>query len=279
MKDEIAIKFTGDRATDAVLPAYQATESLFGLSKAMMISANYLFEGRVRRRRFEDLPFDFDLVATRPGSFEALLQMTYSPEALTIYSAIGAGSTANLLTDFVKSIFRRATGQDSASRIESLEQERLLDAGDLVALEDAIEPALRQAHRSIGEGANNIIIITGDGNNVKLGHETKAYVNSSIPDNEIRVKSMSVASFNANTGYGRVYDFEEGRTIPFQLPARVDPKTVEALVYSFTNYTRRRWSGADDRSAVAFKYKTILSVDGKVKKVLPLQARREIEDL
>ncbi|RIJ32501.1 DUF7946 domain-containing protein [Henriciella mobilis] len=274
---EFLVEFEGDLATEHKLPAYEAGDSLTGIAKTILIPTNYLFEGRVRRRRFEEVPFQLNLVAQRRGSFQSIYELLYDPLVATS-AGVAIGITANLLTDFVKTIAKRAVGQGGSDRIQQLEAEGRLNAGDLAALVDAVEPSVKQSHRTIGAGAQ-VINIVGDGNSVTFNSETKRYVSDTVRNDEVRVRSFSVASLNSNTGYGRLFDAEEGRTIPFQLPTGIDGRSVAALLSSFNRYARRRWMGNDEASLVAVRYQTLDSVDGRVKKILPLAARDTMEEL
>jgi hypothetical protein len=101
-------------------------------------------------------------------------------------------------------------------------------------------------------GASQITIVKGDNNVVIFNGSTKQYVNDSIFDETIYIKLFSVGSFNANSGYGRAYDFEEERTVPFRLVKGADRRTIDNLLNSIVLYTRRRHLGDESRSAVAF---------------------------
>lgn len=274
---QIEVVFEGDLADEHKLPAFSASESLVGISKAIIIPTNYLFEGNVKRRYLNNVPFELNVVAHRPGSFETVFELVFDL-GLPVATGVGIGITANFITDFVKTIASRAVGGRAGGRIAELEAEGRLPAGDLAALVDAIEPSVRQSHRTIGDGAQ-VINIVGDGNIVTFNQNTKEYVSATVDNDVVRVKSFSVASLNSNTGYGRVYDNEEGRTIPFQLPSNIDGPSMSALLQSFNRYARRRWMGNDEASLVAIRYRTLDSVDGTVKKILPISARTEMDEL
>lgn len=275
---EIVAAFDGDLASEHKLPANEASQSIYGITRSILIPTNYLFEGRVRRRRFDPHHFQVNIIAQRPGSFETVYEILFDPAVLTAAGAIGAGVAANFLSDFITSLVKRATGGSASDRIEELEHSQALNSGDLAALVDAIEPSMRMAHVTIEQGAQ-IIQISGDNNIVNLNSATKRYVNHTVRNDEIRIRLFSVASFNSNTGYGRIYDSEERRTIPFQIPADFDANSVSALLHSFSNYARRRLLGDENASLIAMTYRTIEDAEGTVKKILPVKARLQMEDL
>lgn len=278
VRDLLIAKFEGDLAQQAKLPAYEATQSLYGIARSALIATNYLAEGRVRRRDFTPNGFELNIITNRPGSFETVFELVTDPATMTVLGGIGLGMAGNFATDFIKSMWRRATGQAADPAVEELEATGKLDAGDLAAVVDAIEPAMREAHKSIGYGARDIVIVSGDHNVVTFDHATKAYVNTSVLDQTVQVKLFSIGSFNANSGYGRAFDLEGGRTIAFQLAQDVDRTTINTILSSITSYARRRRLGDQLASAIALRYNSVVSTDERVKKLIVLGARPNIED-
>jgi hypothetical protein len=197
---------------------------------------------------------------------------------MSVVSAVGLGVAGNFIHDFIKTMFRRSVGLGAEESVERLERAGSLNPGDSAALVEAIEPAMREAHSSVGKGAHDIFIINGDHNVINLNSRTKSYVYSSIEDNSVYTKIFSIGSFNANSGHGRAFDFEEGRTIPFQLAGKVDRETIEFITDSISSYAFRR-IGDNLESAIALLYKVTLAQDGRVKKLHVFKARRELVDL
>jgi hypothetical protein len=276
--DSMRLKFMGGLASQGRIPAYEAAQSLYGITRSIVIIANYAEEGRVRRKEFGNSSFQLNLVATKEGSFETILEFISNPLVMAGLGAVGLKVTSDLISDFIKSILKRSVGQSAEPSIENLEDRGKLNSGDLQALVEAIEPAMREAHRIINNGASKIILIHGNNNNVTFDNSTKEYVNTNLNDREIRTKLFSIASLNANSGNGRAFDFEESRTIPFQLGDGVDRRTITSILKSISNYSYRRL-GDNIKSAVALKYRTIQSVDGRVKKIIVLKARDDMDAL
>jgi len=137
---------------------------------------------------------------------------------------------------------------------------------------------MKEAHRSINAGAKQIIIIKGDNNVVRLDDHSKSYVNASIDEDRIRAKLFSIGSFNVNSRYGRAFDIDEQRTIPFQIESDADRETIDAIMQSISSYAFRRL-GDDIRSAIALKYRAVLAPDGRVKRIRVLSARKELASL
>jgi hypothetical protein len=232
----------------------------------------------VRHRNFSPKSFQLNIIASRPGSYETVFELITNPTAMAIYGTLALGVGGNFLTDFIQSIFRRSVGKSPTESIARLEDDGTLQSGDLDALVEAIEPAMRESHKSVNYGASRIIIIKGDNNLVTFNESTKQYVNDSLKDDKVQIKLFSVGSFNANSRYGRAYDFVEGRTIPFQLARGGDRTTINTLLNSMVQYTRRRHLGDESKSAVAFQYRNITATDGRVKRMELLKVRPNISD-
>lgn len=282
MRLPIIVKFDGREAERHAIPAYEAIESLRGVTLALTMILYYMQEGIVRHRKFENRRFQLNYIAEKEGSIETIFEFITNPSTVEILKyitgGIGLGVAGNFTYDFIKSIFSRSVGGVAADSIENLEAEGRLDSGDLQALVEAIEPSIKNAHRSIGYGADRILIINGDNNTVTFNGRTKEYINSSREDDTNIDRNLSIGSFNANSGIGRAFDFEEGRTIPFELIDE-DRETNLYILQSFDSYAKRKRLGQELSSQIGVRYKRILSPDGRTKKILISRARRDIQDL
>ncbi len=138
---------------------------------------------------------------------------------------------------------------------------------------------MRDAHTTIGSGAHNIYIVNSSRNVINLNAATKAYVNTSIDDDELKIRDFSIASFNANTGNGRAFDYDAGRTIAFILDEEADSATINAITESMRCYAHRRRLGNELISRVSLKYNAIYAPDYKIKKIRIFEARKAIEEL
>ena len=102
------------------LPAYEASKSFYGISRSLLIMMNYLDEGKVRRREFRSRGFHIDLVAQQPGSFDTFYQIVTDPGIMTLGGTLALAVAGNLLTDFLKTIFRRSVGHGGEASIKNL---------------------------------------------------------------------------------------------------------------------------------------------------------------
>lgn len=268
--EKLTISFKGGMADQHKLPAYAAAQSLAGLSRSILIPTMYLAEGKVRHRKLSHKAFDLNQIATRPGSFETVYELVTHPAAmfaLGFLADVGKDTIKEFAADFIKSIVNRCVGKEASKTVENLEADGKLAAGDVQALVEAIEPPMKEAHMAIGNGASNVFIITGGRNVIHLNATTKAFVMGAEDDEAIREKEFSIGSFNANTGNGRAFDYDEKRTIPFILSAGADRRSINAILESLLRYTQVRRLGEEQVSRVRLKYTTVIAPDGRVKKL------------
>jgi hypothetical protein len=279
--DDLKVTFRGGLAEQHRLPAYAASQSLYGISRALLITTNYLSEGRVRRRDFDPRRrgFDINLIATRPGSFEFLFEILADPAVHTIGQSVIGKVAGDFTVAFIKSVFQRVTGGSAEPEVEELESSGELHSGDIGALVEAIEPAMKAAHNTVNHGATNIVIVSGRDNIVNLDASTKRYVFESIADERPQQKAFSIASFNANSFTGRAYDYDRRQTVPFDLFKGADRNTLSAIMSSMASYTLRNHGTNETESLIAMEYTSTLAADGRVKKVHVIKARKELRQL
>jgi hypothetical protein len=243
--DTALAKFDGLEADQHRLPAIEAGEALTGLGRSLVIISNYLVEGRVRvRAPYIELSHVY-LSPLRTGSVDAVFNISFNTEAIAqagvwVGMAVTSGLIGNAAYDLIKSTFRRGVGQPSEIQDPNLKAFVENRTGDLDALVDAIEPALKQAHRPISIGALTININHGQNQIVQLDPNTKRYVetNVKVPDSE--VIQVSTASYNANSRYGRVFDYSLGRTVSFTIVRDADEETLTVVVSSLQEYAISR---------------------------------------
>ncbi len=277
MELPVLVKFTGDKADNHALPAFDAAESLDGLAKSLLIPLNYLVEGKVRHKNFQYQGYRLDLQAIRPGSLDALFHIQISAEEMLVLREVAIAVGSAIVYDFLKAIFLRVTGRAASDKIEELESEGKLNSGDMAAIEDAIEPSVRRAHTVINKGANNIFIFADKVNGVQFNSATKSYVQSRVSNPDLRAKLVTVPSYNANSRYGRVYDYDLKKTVPFTLNVAADEETIGTVTGSITDYALAK-RGDRMRAAIAIQYTSIDSVDGHEKRLLIHKARKNLTD-
>lgn len=272
---QISVRFSGDVAEKHRMPAYEGLQSLTGISRSILICTNYLAEGRVRRRDFEYDRTRLDIVHTKTGSIDFIFE--YLPVTL---GAIAGGIAGNLAYDLLKTTFNRVIGtkDESSEVVQKLEERR---PGDIEALAEAIEPAIRLGHNVINYGVLNVNISAPQSSEkiASFDSKTKISVWTNAINNSYRSKLFSIGSYNANSGIGRAFDLEEGRSITFEIDKDADIRTTSTIINSISNYAMSKKSGDRLRSAIAILYTSVDSPDGRLKKIRILKARSELADL
>lgn len=251
----LIISFRGLDADRHVIEAYTGSESLAGISRSLALVANYAATGVIRQR----IPFSdaaqFYIEALSPGS----LNVKYAG----IVGSVALGLSINGLYDLAKLTFNYAIGQEVAVSDPAVQELNKNRGGDIEALVEAIEPALKRGHYSIGRSVNEIVIINGDSNKVIVNFDdaSKSYLESSAVTEE-DLKDVSVSSLNANDKTGRVYFFDLGRTVPFKIASEAHPRTIGSLSTALDGYAKK--TGA----TVSIKFERVEAPDGRLKRII-----------
>ena len=234
---QIVAKYEGMDADQNQLPAIEVGESLTGIGRSLVIMSNYLAEGRIRKRAPYPQLSRVYLRPLKPGSVDAVFQVFIDPQhLLTLGQWAASGIVGGVAFLLFRSVWNRAVGSAFGSDHNDLKG--LFDGrrGDIDALVDAIEPALREAHRPITIGAINININHGKQKIVQFNPSTKRFVETKIKKPDLEDVELSTASYNANTRYGRVFDFTLGRTVAFTLHRDATSGSVDVVTESLRTY-------------------------------------------
>jgi hypothetical protein len=208
--------------------------ALAGFAWTLSLVTNYVETGKIRRRgAFEG--------RSKPelSRMEVITNLSLNGGFTALGVEIGIGLTVNFLYDLLKRTVNRNVGIETTPQIHALKTLERGRGGDLEALAAAVEPSVHQTHSVIGHGVGTINIY-GNNNRIinTLNDETKAYVDGSIEDRRILAKDLSVASFNANSGYGSVYDGELGRTVHVKLTKDTLYGAKEVLSWGLHEYAK-----------------------------------------
>jgi len=213
------LKLTGDTADQHQFQGYDGYMALAGFAWTLALVTNYAETGKIRQRgEFAgrdavraSAPAEGSIVA----DFTVWLQQ--NPVEVLGIGAAGAGVAASVvLYDLVHRVISRNLGQDDPDQTATLNQLLSRRGGDVEALVAKVEPAIRQTHSVIGNGASNIQILGGHNIINNYNEETRDYVRLNVIDDHIQERDFSVAAFNVNSGYGSVFDTALGRTVPIR---------------------------------------------------------------
>ena len=262
------LKLTGDTADAHQFQGYDGYMALAGFAWVLSLSSNYVETGVIRQRG--EFPGRDAVRAYAPESgsvvVEFIVELQSNPEQIFALAGAGLSSTA-LLYAVVKRVLARNLGEASPEADAVLAPLLIRREGDLAALAAISESPIRQAHSVIGRGADEIQISGGFNVLNRFNRETKAYVQSDIIDDEVRVKNFSVASFNANSGYGSVFDLDLGHIVPFSIPRDRVKRLGPAFSWGLDQYTH------GNGMLITMSYTSILAMDRRPKRYIVQSAR------
>lgn len=277
---EILIKFNGNQADRNIVPAYEAFQTLEGISRSIVLVSHFAIVGEVRKRHPFNSLIETNFVRVQPGSFEVILSLissSASPLLNTTWGNLTLAVAGTFITDLLKYGIgaligtRRSPNNNLAKKV--LEEKE----GDVSALIEAMDPAIRKAHTIINNGTININIISGAEKIAELNDRTKEYINTDVEEGITHIKAVSVGMLNVNTRHGRVFDRDLGRTIPISIPKSATPGTLSNLGRSLQRYGQNEIENIS--SLIFIKYKRILSLDGDVKSYIVLNAAFEMTSI
>lgn len=238
----VTASFSGDLADYHTLPGYEGAQSIEGIARALTLCGHYLVTGTIRKRYPFSSDFHLALETFEEGSFRTRFGFNISPTAATAWlgATIGVGLLQGFAYDLVKYSLTNVVGISHTAETPALNRIAEQRPGDLDALREALSPAAKKSHTVIGNGANSLIIIGDNNNIVTYNNTTKSYLEDSELDESIEIKLASVGMLNVNTRFGRIFDFELGRTVPITVSRDCQPRTLENLAQSLRKYARDR---------------------------------------
>ena len=252
----LIISFEGKDANEGRLEAFAGIESAAGIARSLTLIAHYAATGKVRQR----FPFDdaaqFYLVATESGSFRWKL-------VLSVAGSLALGITSDGIYDLSKLVFSKAIGEEPDGLSQQINDLNKRRSGDIDALVEAVEPALKKGHYGIGETANKIVIRENDSHNVviEFNASSKNYLLSSL-DADVGEQDVSISALNANDRTGRAYFLDLKRTVPFRVSKDADGDTMGVLSSSLDRYVNKH------PAPIRLRFRRIEAVDGRLKRIV-----------
>jgi hypothetical protein len=265
------IKITGDTSDAHQFQGYDGYMALAGFAWMLSLAAHFADTGEVRQRGDFFGRQAVRAEAPKPGSIIIDFTVTLAHNPIQIFGIRDiAASSAGLLFmhDLVKRLLSRNLGKEHKPQSPILKHIVENRDGDLEALVAKVEPAIKQAHRIIGNGATRTDMLGGFNIIGTFNNTTKEYVNQNIEDTKVKQKDFSVAAFNANSGYGSVFDFDLNRTIPISMQKDTLRKLGGVFSWGLDKYA----TGTGER--ISMKYISILAMDGTPKRYVVLDATK-----
>lgn len=254
--EQLIISFSGLDADKGRIEAFSGIESAAGLARALTIVGHYAATGQVRRRFPFDPTVQFYLDGTEEGSFNWQIAVKFG-------GPLALGLATNGLYDLIKLAFTKAASGDEpavSAPVESINQGR---SGDIDALVEAVEPALKKAHYGINETATRITLRESQSKTVvvEFDSQSKSYLKDSIKSND-DTQDVIISSLNVNDRTGRAFFVELGRTVPFTVSRDSRPGTMSTLSANLKRYADKT------PLATAIRFTRIEASDGRLKRII-----------
>lgn len=258
--DGLTISFRGLDADQGHVEAFAGIESAAGIARALTLIAHYAATGAVRHRFPFDETVQFYLEGTEEGSFNWKLKAV-------IVGPLALGLATNAIYDLSKLAIGRAIGEEPAAISQQVDTLNKDKSGDIDALVEAIEPALKKAHYGIGETAHEIVIEESSTRRVlvRFDSQSKSYLKDSVEGDD-DVQDVAISALNVNDRTGRAYFLDLGRTIPFRVSKDADPKTMTILSAGINRYANRL------PAPIRITFSRVEAVDGRLKRIIILKA-------
>lgn len=270
-RHRLKIRYEGGLADENSLPAYDGATSIDGITRALHIATHAYMTGEVVSRATALKNASMVIKPARQGSFifEIIAIMEANPA--TTAAAIGLG--AQPFYDFIKTAFKRATGNIDAEpqtkHLKGLYERKYppplkKPPADLDELAETLEGSLQDAHRPIG-GENSVRTITiGTPRKelIKFDTETKDWVSTREQAETLTVYQGNVTRYNALSRNGRAFIDQLDRVVPVRPDGDFPAGDLANLTWSLHG------SNIGAPSKLLLRARTVSSASGKVKRLL-----------
>ncbi|WP_332656965.1 DUF7946 domain-containing protein [Brevundimonas sp.] len=260
---DFKVKLTGDLADEHRFEGYDGYMGLAGVAWTMSLVANYVETGKIRQRG--DFPGRHLVQGSAPGPGSVLTELSVflaSDAAQTFGLAAATGVSGELMRQLLKRVIDRNLGEDDVIPAGPMRDLAARRGGDVEALVAVSEAPIRQAHSVIGNGAKKLTIVTGHNIINTFDEETKEYVRQNVEDSAVKNRLFSVSAFNANSGYGSVFDTELGRVVPISMSRDTLRMYRPVFSWGLDQYANRTGRKID------MTFYRILAMDGRPKRYI-----------
>jgi len=254
------LRMTGGLTDFHQIEAYDGYTSLAGAAFAISLITNYVETGEIRHRGDFVGRHAVRALPMLQGSLIADLAVYLKSCPSSIFGSATGTSGTKLLYGLVNRVISRNIGITPAPLNQQTAALLQRKDGDVEALVAISEPSLRQAHEVIGNGADGVEWIGGVNIMARMDAGTKSYMKSSIDDNEIVRREVTVTGFYGNTGHGSVFDPTLGRNIPVGM----NKDTLKAYG-TFFSWGLDQYINDTGRK-VCIEFTRVLAVDGRPKR-------------
>lgn len=264
---KFVIRYNGGDADHHKLDLYNAAKSIRGLARALAISTHALTSNGEIRHKVKSIPdVEFYLHPGQKGSLIEIVSIVFSDP---MAQSIGTSVLGAAFWDMINYSWRHATG--TSPDPSHVRNKRIVRDKDEFANEisDALEIPLQELHAPIQQDNRISIQIKKPRGEVilELNTETYNYV-TTVNEGEIRMNIRgNVTKYNIISGYGRFFDENEDKTIPFHLSSEMTTAKKGLLTASMHN------AGQLAEGAILIDAQAILTRTNQVKRYIIIDAK------
>lgn len=260
-KITFAIKYHYGDATEGRLDMYDAAVSFQGFAKALSITAHAMLnDGEIRRKGNRIDGAELFINPSKKGSFEQFVTLV-----ITNQEAIGASVAAAAFYDLIKWTWSKTL--DLIHKPETPHVRNLAERIEpfIGEMEEALEIPLEQAHRPIRQNEEVVIALKRQrvGEVIKLDSETLKSVSLKTETEITENIKGNVTRYNILSGYGRFYDDEIQKTVPFKIGEDVSSNQKQLLTWSLHHAQENQENGK-----LLISAKRIHTAKGAIKRYL-----------
>lgn len=263
----IRVRLTGDTADDHQFQGYDGYMALAGFAWMFSLISNYAETGKIRQRG--EFPGRHAVRARTPieGSVIADFLIYLQSHPAEVFGGNFASLTSTaFLHALIRRVVNRNIGENDKDANELLAPLLIRRGGDVEALVAISEAPIRQAHSVIGNGATKIEIAGGFNILNTFDTGTQEYVKSSLEDKNENTKYFSVSAFNANSGYGSVFDEDHGHVIPFSMSRETLRRYKTVFSWGLDQYVQ------STGRKIRMNFTRILALDKRPKRYVVMSA-------
>lgn len=276
-RHKIRIQYEGGLADENALPGYDGITSIDGIMRAVHIATHAYMTGQVVSRATAMRGASVIMKPARPGSF--IFDLIVLIEANPATTSAAVALTAAPFYDFIKTVFKRATGSLDAEP-ETIHLKNLYERrdppplqkppADLDALAETLEGSLQSAHRPIGEDGDIRTISIGSSRQelVNFDIETKDWVCNQEEAVGLDIFRGNVTRYNALSRNGRAFVDRLERVVPIRPDGDFPSSDLHNLTWSLHG------SNIGSPNKLDMRARTVTSASGKVKRLLLVDCQR-----
>lgn len=236
----VTLQYDGALADRHIIDFYDASRALVGFQRTLALVTHLVVNGEVITQAPALKGAQILTLPPEEGSWKTAAAVVGGVFAL---GSVGQDSpVGHLVTSVYDYVLYETMGfhVDYSKTIQQQHAEYVKEKGiteaKINSLMEKVEPSIVEMHRPIvsSKTAERARVFKGESDERPLGPEmslvTAEYLAAEVPSDNKEAFIGVISSYNINTFKGRVYVFDEGRTIPFELSEECRSRRYRGLI-------------------------------------------------